>query len=384
MKELFLLNPGITFLNHGSFGACPQPIFEDYQKWQLRLEQEPVQFITVDGPQYLKKSRKALANYINCNEDDLVYVPNPSTALNTVIRSLNLKEGDEILTTDQEYGAMDKTWSYYCKKFGSIYVKQHIPLPLTTKEEFLAAFWNGFSSKTKVIFISQITSQTALIFPIKEICKKARELGLLTIIDGAHVPGHIELNITDIDPDVYTGACHKWMLTPKGSSFLYVRKTLQEKIDPLIISWGYNSDTPSHSQFLDYIEFNGTKDFSAYLTIPKAIAFFEENDWENRKKECRALLKQYYPILAKNLNSYTLAPLKDEFLGQICSIPIQTKKPTQLKEMLYNTYKIEVPIMVFPTATFLRVSFQAYNNEKEIEQLINAINTIKKKTSFIG
>lgn len=383
LKDLFLLNPEITFLNHGSFGACPKPVFEDYQNWQLKLEREPIRFITDTGVQALQESRQALADYINCDRDDIVYTSNPSTALNTVIRTLDLKEGDEILTTNQEYGAMDFTWRYYCKKWGAKYISQEISLPLTSKEQFLKEFWSGLTPKTKVIFISQITSPTALIFPVKEICQKARELGLMTIIDGAHVPAHIPLDIKDLDPDVYTGACHKWVLAPKGNSFLYVKKELQESIDPLVISWGYEAEFPSGSVFQDYHQYQGTRDFSAFLTTPKALEFLKEHNWEERKKECRELLQHYYPIVAKELESDVICPVSDEFLGQICSIPIQTNKPLDLKSTLYDHYKIEIPIITFSDDVYLRISFQAYNGSKEIETLIDAIRDIKKTTGLL-
>ena len=384
VKDLFLLNPEITFLNHGSFGSCPKSVFEEYQKWQVKLENEPVRFTTKTGVVQLEKSKKALCDYVNCNVEDLVFVTNPSTAMNTVIKSLNLKEGDEILTTNLEYGAMDRTWKYYCKKSGAIYIQQKISLPIIDKEEFLIEFWSGLSPKTKFVFLSEITSITALIFPIKEICEKAKSLGIKTIIDGAHVPGHIPLDIQSLDPDVYTGACHKWLLLPKGCSFLYVKKDIQPSIDPLIISWGYESDNPSNSLFQDYHQFQGTRDFSAFLCVPKALEFFQENNWEEEKRKCRELLHHYYPIVANEVNSNIICPVGDDFLGQICSFPIQTRSSIELKEILYNQYKIEIPIMDSPTnSIYMRISFQAYNSSKEIEILINALRDIKQKTSLI-
>jgi isopenicillin-N epimerase len=383
LKDQFLLNPDITFLNHGSFGACPKPVFEDYQKWQLKLEQEPIQFITKTGVAYLDDSKQALAEYINCDKDDLIYTTNPSTALNTVIKSLDLKAGDEILTTDQEYGAMDRTWNYYCRKVGAKYIHQKITLPLSSKTEILREFWSGLTPNTKIVFISQITSPTALIFPVKEIIERAKELGLMTIIDGAHVPAHIPLDLKALDPDVYTGACHKWMLAPKGSSFLYVKKHLQDQIDPLIISWGYEAEFPSESRFQDYHQYQGTRDFSAFLTTPAALQFLKDNDWESRKKECRNLLQHYYPIVAEELESHVICPVTDEFLGQICSIPIQTSKPLELKDILYDKYKIEIPVVTFSGDTYLRISFQAYNGAAEIETLIDAIRLIKKETNLL-
>ncbi len=239
MQSLFLLKKDITYLNFGSFGACPRPVFEAYQQLQLELEEEPVQFITVKAPKYFEASRKALSDYVHCDADDLVMVVNPSYGINIIAKSLQLNKGDEILSTDLEYGALDRTWNYYCRRAGAAYVRQPITLPLIGKEKFIEEFFKGLSSKTKAVFISHITSATALIFPVKEICAIAKEKGLLTIVDGAHVPGHIPLNLQDIDADIYTGACHKWMCAPKGCSFLYVKKELQHLFDPLLISWGY-------------------------------------------------------------------------------------------------------------------------------------------------
>ena len=383
IKEKFLLNPDITFLNHGSFGACPKVVFEDYQTWQRKLEQDPVQFITKTGQEALNLSRKALANYIHCDEQDIVYMPNPTTALNTVIKNLDLQVGDEILSTNREYGALDRTWKYYCNQTGAKYVQASISLPLVSQEQFLEEFWKALTPKTKIIFLSHITSSTALIFPAQEICDKARELGLMVIVDGAHVPGHIPLDIKKLNPDVYTGANHKWLLAPKGNTFLYVKKEWQNRIDPLIVSWGYDAAFPSDSQFQDYHQYNGTRDFSAYLTTPACIKFFEENNWEENKKNCRNLLQHYYPIVAKELNSHPLSPLTDEFLGQICSIPIQVKNPFDLKDSLFEKHKIEIPIMVEGDQYYLRISFQAYNSEKEIETLINAIREVKRDSNLL-
>ena len=294
LNSQFLLNPNITYLNFGSFGACPKPIFEEYQKWQLALEREPVQFVTVNSPGYLKKSREALAKYIHCDADDVVFVANPSYGINIIAKSLQLNAGDEILSTNLEYGALDRTWDYYCKKAGAIYLRQKISLPLVSKEKFIEDFFRGLTDKTKAIFISHITSATALIFPVKEICDMAKAKGLFTIVDGAHVPGHIPLNIEDLQPDVYTGACHKWMCAPKGCSFLYVKKEWQHLFDPLVISWGYESAAPSSSQFLDYHQTQGTRDIAAFLSVPKTIEFLNENDWLAVAAACRQLAHSNY------------------------------------------------------------------------------------------
>ncbi|MBD3639010.1 MAG: aminotransferase class V-fold PLP-dependent enzyme [Crocinitomicaceae bacterium] len=384
MKDKFLLRPDINYLNHGSFGACPIPVFEEYQRFQRMLETEPLQFMTKTGVEYLDQSKQALADYINCEKEDLIYVTNPSTAMNIVIKNLHLKQGDEVLTTNHEYGAMDRTWRYYCQKSGAKYVQQKISTPLESREQFLEEFWSGLTDKTKVVFLSHITSPTALIFPVDEVCKRAKELGLITIVDGAHAPGHIPLDLNILDVDFYTGACHKWMCSPKGSSFLYADKSVQDMLDPLIISWGYESDNPSESQFQDYHQYQGTRDFSAFLTTPACIKFFKENNWEEEKAKCRAQLKHFYPLVAKELNSTTICQLTDEFLGQICSIPVKTTRPVELKELLYNKYKIEIPVFnnVGPVI-YLRISFQPYSSEVDYIDLITALRDIKSTTTLI-
>lgn len=383
MKSQFLLDPEITFLNHGSFGACPKPIFENYQYWQLELEKEPVQFIQKNSAQYLKTSKDALANYIGCSSDDFFYTTNPTVAVNTVLRSLNLKEGDEVLTTNHEYGAMDRTWSYFSKKKGIKYIRQNISLPILSKEQILNEFWSGYTSKTKIIFISHISSVTALVFPVKEICEKARELGLITIIDGAHVPGQLDLNIQELNPDFYTGALHKWLLAPKGVSFLYVKKTFQNSIDPLVVSWGYESESPSDSQFLDYHQHQGTRDISAFLTIPKAIEFLRVNNWEERAASCRKLIRDNYNKFCELLNSKPICPVTSEFLVQMCSIPIRTTKPLELKETLFHKYKIEIPVMKLEDKFFLRIAINGYNSQQDLEILREALEDIIENSDLI-
>jgi len=379
IKSAFLLDPEITFLNFGSFGGCPKPVFDDYQNWQLLLEREPVQFIAFNGASYLKQSREALAAYVNCDADDLVYVVNPSYAINIVAKSLKLEAGDEILSTNIEYGALDRTWDYYCRKAGARYVRQPIPLPVKSKEDIIAAFWNGYSDRTKAIFISQITSSTALRLPVGEICAEAKRRGLLTIVDGAHVPGHIALDLSSLDADVYTGACHKWMMTAKGCSFLYVKPEFQPLFDPLVVSWGYESAMPSQSQFLDYHQMQGTRDFSAFLTVPKAIEFMNGHDWKTVAADCRALVRENYPRFCELLGTEPLSPLNDDFLGQMCSIPIRTTAPEALQRHLFEAYKIEVPVMRQEERVFLRFSIQGYNSRQDLDKLYTAIEAIGAK-----
>jgi isopenicillin-N epimerase len=296
---------------------------------------------------------------------------------------LDLKEGDEILSTNHEYGAMDRTWNFYCKKSGAKYIRQNISLPVVSKEQILEEFWSGYTSKTKIIFLNHISSCTALIFPVKEICDKARELGLITIIDGAHVPGQIDLGITELNPDFYTGTLHKWMLAPKGSSFLYVKKSFQEMLDPLVVGWGYESVAPGESQFLDYQEFQGTRDTSAFLCTPKVIDFLEENDWKQKAKECRKIVLNNYQSFCDLLNTQPICPITSSFLGQMASIPIKTSNPVALKDLLFEKYKIEIPVMSFNGNYFLRYSINVYNSQEDLDVLYKAIQDILLTTDLI-
>lgn len=376
LKQHFLLNKDITYLNFGAYGACPKPIFEKYQSFQAELEEEPTYFMQVKGPGYLNTARIALADFLHCHSDDIVYVTNPSYGVNIIAKSFELKPGDEVLTTNLEYGACERTWKYYCKKNGARYVAQKIRFPLQSHEDFLNQFLSGVNGNTKLIFISHITSSTGLRLPVDEICAFARERGILTFVDGAHAPGQVDVDLSALGADFYTGACHKWMLTPKGSSFLYVNRRLQNLFDPLLISWGYQSDHPSHSQFLDYHQLQGTRDYSAFLTIPAAIGFMRENNWTEVREECGILTKKNAERFCDLLNATPLCPVTDDFIAQLYSINLQIKSPEKLHDVLYEKYKIQVPVMLHDDTFYLRYSIQAFNMDEDLDKLYRALKEI--------
>jgi len=378
VKTQFLLSPDVTFLNHGSFGACPKSVIEKYQYWQKKLELQPVQFMTEDVYTHLKTARDSLSKFVGCEGDDMVFIPNPTTAGNTVINSLDLNPGDEILTTDHEYGALIRAWDTYCKISNTKLIQRIIPIPVTTHDDFTEDFWNGVTGHTKVIFISQITSSTALIFPVHEICRRAREQNILTIIDGAHVPGQIPLNISEMDPDVYIGTCHKWLCAPKGSSFLYVRKSFQPKVRPLVVSWGNEGDDPSKSPFLLDNQWQGTRDMSAFLTIPVAIKFQQKNNWDNRTEKCRLIVRETRNRLDEHFQCTHFCPNTEEWLGQMASVKIKTNDPVKLKNTLINEFSIEVPIFEWRGKSIMRYSFQVYNDQKDADFLVNTLKDLLK------
>src|SRR5579884_1523084 len=242
LRDRFLLDPDVIFLNHGSFGACPRPVFDVYQQWQRELERQPVAFIGRRKKELLAEARARLGEYVNADPGSLVYVPNATSGLNIVARSLALEPGDEILTTDHEYGALNMTWQRVCAKSGATYIQHPLPLPVGSPEDVVESFWSAVTPRTRVVFLSHVTSPTALILPVAEIVCRARAAGILTIIDGAHAPGHVPLDLTALGADVYAGNCHKWLCSAKGAGFLYVRPEHQDWVESLIVSWGWLGD----------------------------------------------------------------------------------------------------------------------------------------------
>jgi isopenicillin-N epimerase len=376
LKEQFLLDPTIVFLNHGSFGATPRPVFEAYQQWQRELERQPVEFLGRRFATLMREARAALAAYIHTDPTDVVYVPNATTALNIVARSLPLQPGDEILTTNHEYGAMDRMWRFIARKTGAVYKQQTIPVPVATPEDFVARFWAGVTPRTRVIFLSHITSPTALIFPVQEICQRARAAGILSIVDGAHTIGHIPLDVQAIGADFYTSNLHKWLCCPKGSAFLYARREAQHLVEPLIVSWGYEAETPGESRFIDEQEWTGTRDIAAYLTTPVAIRFFEEHQWNEVRAQCHYLARLARARITALTGLPPLSPDSSAWYAQMVTLPLPECDAAQLKARLYDEFRIEVPIIVWQNRPHIRISIHAYNTAEDVARLVDALSKI--------
>jgi isopenicillin-N epimerase len=370
LREHFLLDPSVVFLNHGSFGACPKPVFEVYQAWQLELERQPVEFIgrRLDG--LLDEARAALASYLNAEIENLIYVPNATAGVNIIARSLQLQPGDEVLTTDHEYGACSYAWEYACEQRGARYVKTPIPLPVTTTEDFVERLWAGVTPNTKLIYLSHITSPTALIFPVREICQRAREAGILTMIDGAHAPGQIPLDMQAIGADFYTGNLHKWLCAPKGAAFLYARSEHHDWIVPSVISWGW---IPGHT-FVSANQYQGTRDPAPYLAVPAAIQFQRDYDWDSVRASCHALAVETRERLALLTG---MPPLADErWFCQLYAAPLPPCDTEQAKQRLYDEYRVEVPFVNWNEHQFVRVSIQGYNTREDIDTLIEGLKAV--------
>lgn len=379
LRTLFLLDPTITFLNHGSFGATPRPVFDAYQAWQRRLEAQPVQFVVGDLPGYFAYARQRLAEYLHAPANDLVYVPNATFGVNVVARSLKLSPGDEILTSDHEYGACDNAWEFACRQHGARYVRQPIPLPVSSAEQVAAQFWQGVTPRTKVIFLSHISSPTAVRLPVEAICARARAAGILTLIDGAHAPGQIELDLPAIGADFYTGNCHKWLMSAKGAGFLYAHPAVQPLVEPLIVSWGYgpNRDFSFGSDFLDYLQWWGTKDPAAALSVPAALDFMEAYGWTAVRQQCQQLATETLARIGQLTGLPSIyAPDSDLFAPQMFAAPLPPVDAKQLKRRLYDDYQVEVPIVTWNGRVFVRVSIQGYNTHADADALLAALGDL--------
>jgi len=382
MRELFLLDPSIVFLNHGSFGACPREVFAAYQRWQIELERNPVEFLGRRSAELLAEARQALGEYVGAPADDLVFVPNATTGVNTVARSLGLGPGDEVLSTDHEYGACDNAWEHRCAKAGARYVRAHVPLPFRAAE-LADRVWARVTERTRLIQLSHLTSSTALILPLTKLCCRARERGILTLIDGAHGPGQLPLDLAALGADFYAGNCHKWLCAPKGAGFLYARPEHHEWLDAVVVSWGYSSAIRGHTGFEAYTgraplvrrhQWQGTRDIAAFLAVPAAIEFEKQHDWPRVQQSCHGLALR----TAERVAALTgLGPIgADEDFAQMVAMPIAACDPEALKHELYERYRIEVPLTSFGEQLFVRASFQAYNTEADADTLVDALQSL--------
>lgn len=350
MKELFLLDPDVVYLNHGSFGACPRPVFETYQRLQRELEHQPVEFLGRERrlPELLDPARLRLAAYVGSPPSDLVFATNASAALNTAIRSLELGPGDEVLLGDAEYGGLDILWDWVAKRSGA--TLRRVPF-----DDLVPG------PKTRVVFCSHVEWTTGRINDVAAVCAAAREAGAVSIVDGAHAPGQIDVDVLATGADVYAGNCHKWLCGPKGSAFLYARPEIQPQLDPPVVSWDYAADAP----FAERHRWQGTRDPAAYLAVPAAIDFQASHDWPAVRDRCHALLESFR-------DASGLEPLTDRF-AQMAGFRLPAEDGAAFKHELYERHRIEVPVLDVNGSWVLRVSVQAYNDEADLDALTTAV-----------
>lgn len=376
MRDLFLLDPDVIFLNHGSFGACPRPVFEVCQHWQRELERQPVEFLGRRFDELMHAARSALGRYLGAEADEVVYVTNATVGLNIVARSLNLQPGDEVLSTDHEYGALDRTWRFISRKRGAKYIRQPVPVPIVCADDVNEAVWAGVTDRTRVLFISHITSPTAITFPIAPLIARARQAGIITVVDGAHTPGQIDLNLRELDADFYLGNLHKWLMAPKGSGFLYARRDVQHLIEPLVVSWGWESERPGSSKFVDEQQWAGTRDIAAFLSVPAAIQFQADHDWPQVRRACHELVRAARDEVSALTGLPPFTPDAASWFTQMSTLPLPPCDGDKLKRRLYDEFQIEIPVIQWNHQYGVRISIQGYNTRADVTALTAALKCL--------
>jgi len=380
------LDPDIAFLNHGSFGACPIPVLEAQTRLRDRMERGPVQFLHRELDELATSARAETAAFVGVDPDDLVFAPNATTGVNTVLRSLSFEAGDELLTTSHEYNACRNAMDFVAERSGARVVAIDIPFPVSSSDDVVERLMGGASDRTRLAVIDHITSLTGMVMPIKKIVRALVGRGIETLVDGAHGPGMLPLNITDIGPAYYTGNCHKWLCAPKGAAILYVRGDLQPSIRPLTISHGANSKRTDVSRFQLEFGWTGTDDPTPYLCIPESIRFMGSllpRGWPELMERNRTLALDARALLCDALGVAPACP--DEMIGTLASMPLSqgtyhftttALEFDELDTVLREEYGFEVPVLACPEgpASIIRIAAQIYNS---IEQYAALADTLK-------
>lgn len=381
MRSHFLLDPTVVFLNHGSFGACPIEVLEVRRQWEHEMERNPVEFLGRRSAALLLASRQALGNLIGAGADDLVYVPNATTGVNIVAASIDLRPGDEVLVNDLEYGACLATWARVCEQRGATVRGVRVALPFDADafaDELIAAI----APRTRLLFVSHIASTTALRLPVERLVREARARGVLSLVDGAHAPGQIELQLDALGADFYTGNCHKWLCAPKGTGFLHARAEHQPMLHAPVTSWGYLAGDGGYTGFDGYtgrsiferrMQWQGTRDISACLTVPAAIDWLRAHDWNLHRSRCH---QQAISLMHRVCASTGLQPIApDDGFVQMVAIPVPHRDPAGLRQTLFDQHRIEVPVTQHDGQVLVRVSVQAYNSEADLQALADALRS---------
>ncbi|MEY3867933.1 MAG: hypothetical protein RLZZ338_1824 [Cyanobacteriota bacterium] len=383
--KYWLLDREVTFLNHGAHGACPLPVLEAQRRFQEQMEREPLRFFMREWEPLLDQARNELAKFLGIESDDLVFVPNVTTGVNAVLRSLSFSADDELLTTNQEYNACRNALNFVANQTGAKVIVANIPFPIESPQQVIDAVMERVTPRTKLALLDHIVSQTGLVFPIQELVQKLADQGVDTLVDGAHAPGILPLDLKTMGATYYAGNCHKWLSAPKGAGFLYVRGDKQCLIHPTVISHGANSPRTDKSRFQLEFDWMGTDDFSAYFSVPVAIAFMGslvDGGWLELMAKNRALALEARKILSEKLG--LSVPCPEEMVGAIAVLQLPDKESESVKKgglceiqnELWEKYQIEVPIMPWPDSNkrLLRISAQIYNDLSQYEYLADALS----------
>jgi isopenicillin-N epimerase len=384
LRRHWTLDPDVAYLNHGSFGACPIEVLAAQQELRARLERQPVRFFVRELEGLLDAARRELAAFLGADAEGLAFVNNATSGVNTVLRSLDWGPGDELLTTDHEYNACRNALNYVAERSGAKVVVARIPFPIDSPDQALEALLAAVTPRTRLALFDHVTSQTGLLLPAKQAVHELAQRGVETLVDGAHAPGMLELDLRGLGATYYTGNCHKWLCAPKGAAFLYVTEERRESIRPLVISHGANAPTIERPRFRHEFDWMGTDDPTPALCVPEAIRFIDSllpGGWPAVRRRNRGLVLQGRKLLCEAL--HLPAPAPDAMIGSLASLPLPAGSPDPPRSALYAdplqdallARGIEVPVIPWPSPPrrLLRISAQLYNRIDEYELLADAL-----------
>jgi isopenicillin-N epimerase len=366
-RDEWLLDPDVAFLNHGSYGAAPRAVLAEQERWRALMERHPTHFMSEDLPPAVRGAAARLADFVGARPDDLVFVENATAGCNTVLRALHLAPGDEILVTDHGYAAVRKAAEYIAGRVGACVVEAAVPFPLQDSAQVVAAVSSRLNSRTRLAIFDHITSSTAVIFPVHELTALCSAAGVPVLIDGAHAPGMLALDVPSIGADWYTGNCHKWLMAPKGSGFLWAAPERQADTHPLVISHGYRQG------FTAEFDWIGTRDPSAWLSVPAAIDFHARLGGAKLRERNAALAREQASLLARAWNTERGAP--DALTGSMAAIRLPLREAAtaeralELRRKLFDEHRIEAPVNTFASALWVRISAHAYNRPGDYARL---------------
>jgi isopenicillin-N epimerase len=394
LAGLWDLDSTITFLNHGSFGACPASVLDVQQAYRRRMESEPVRFFVRELPGLLDESRRVLAGFLGVSESDLVFVTNATTGVNAVLGSLQSFPDDEILITNHGYNACNNAARCHAERVGARVVEALIPFPISCPESVTDAILDRVSPRTRLAIIDHVTSPTALVFPIDEIIRQLHAKGILTLVDGAHAPGMVPLRLADLGAAYYAGNCHKWLCVPKTAGFLYVRPDLQKTLLPPVISHGYNLVREGSSRFHALFDWPGTIDPTPWLCVPRSLALLGDQcpgRLPGMMRRNRELALAARDMLCQALDIEPACP--PEMLGSMAAVivpdsvscdddgrgPIPFTPIDPLQNVLWNRFRIEVPVyrLAQLPQRILRISAHLYNDRRDYERLVSALSELR-------
>ena len=382
------LDPSLIFLNHGSFGACPIAVLQHQAELRQRMERQPVQFFVRHLEGLLDEARAALGNFLGAPANDLAWVPNATTAVNAVLRSLSFEPGDELLTTDHEHNACRNVLDFVARRAGARVVVASVPFPIVRRDQVIEAVMERVTERTRLALLDHVTSQTGLVLPIEALVHELRARGVETLADGAHAPGMLPMDVAAIGAAWYTGNCHKWICAPKGAAFLYTRPDMQSQTRPAVISHGANSTRAGRSRYLIEFDWTGTDDPTAYLSVPEAIRFMGDlmlGGWAAVRATNHQLALRGRDVLCNALGIDPPSP--DEMIGSLASLPLPDGdgRPSNsplyadpLQDRLLQQFQIEVPVIPWPAPPkrLIRISGQVYNRDGDYESLGRALRQL--------